>query len=235
MSDSYDKTLERILRYREEHKLSQREMGDLMGITQSHYSKLELRKKIISGKTLLKLDDKEWDIDYIITGEKSQQSELNQLLEECSEDKRAEFIKLIVWTVTQGQHNKKERSSKEEVQYNREIEILQRQFKRQVEDKNSWVSIRKTDRLTQNQMADLLSINIKKYREIEKGNQIADAEILSRLYDKTGYPPSLVLSAEVTNLNVLNRIWLTFEEEKKQELLKFLRMGLDILNQNSEV
>lgn len=46
MSNAYDKMLNRLNAYRQMQNMSQENMGSVMGITQSHYSKLEKGKKI---------------------------------------------------------------------------------------------------------------------------------------------------------------------------------------------
>ena len=52
MSNAYDKMLNRLNAYRQMQNMSRRTLGSVMGITQSHYSKLEKGKKIISGEEL---------------------------------------------------------------------------------------------------------------------------------------------------------------------------------------
>ncbi|MFQ7553516.1 MAG: helix-turn-helix domain-containing protein [Blautia marasmi] len=102
MSNAYDKMLNRLNAYRQMQNMSQENMGSVMGITQSHYSKLEKGKKIISGEELYNLKKNNIDVDYLISGRGSLRTVLDELMEQCSSKKRAELLQLIVWTVQQG-------------------------------------------------------------------------------------------------------------------------------------
>ena len=70
-----------------------------------------------------------------------------------------------------------------------------------------WKSVRKLDGRTQNEMAEELNVGIKKYRNIENGNAQPDAQILSELYDKLGYFPSILMPEYTVNLSYINDIW----------------------------
>ena len=80
MSRAYDKMLNRLNAYRKMQNMSQENMGSVMGITQSHYSKLESGKKIISGEELYKLKKKGIDVDYLFSGTKSLHTVLDELM-----------------------------------------------------------------------------------------------------------------------------------------------------------
>ena len=79
-------------------------------------------------------------------------------------------------------------------------------------------------------MADELNVGIKKYRNIENGVIEPDAQILSELYDKLGYFPSILMPELTVNLSYLNDIWNSFDDELKGELVKYLRDGYDLVN-----
>ena len=65
MSKDYADVLERLKEERERHKISQEEMGQLMRMTQSHYSKAELGKKRFSYYEMMYLCDSALDLYYI--------------------------------------------------------------------------------------------------------------------------------------------------------------------------
>ena len=81
MSSAYDKLLNRLNAYRKMQNMSQESMGSVMGITQSHYSKVENGKKIISGEELHNLDMNGIDVDYLVSGIKSPRTVLDDLME----------------------------------------------------------------------------------------------------------------------------------------------------------
>ena len=101
MSSAYDKLLNRLNAYRKMQNMSQESMGSVMGITQSHYSKVENGKKIISGEELHNLDMNGIDVDYLVSGIKSPRTVLDDLMEACGREKKAELLQLIVWTIQQ--------------------------------------------------------------------------------------------------------------------------------------
>ena len=123
MSNAYDKMLNRLNAYRQMQNMSQENMGSVMGITQSHYSKLEKGKKIISGEELYNLKKNNIDVDYLISGRGSLRTVLDELMEQCSSKKRAELLQLIVWTVQQGMESAQIAGSAAAL-FTREIELL---------------------------------------------------------------------------------------------------------------
>ena len=83
--------------------------------------------------------------------------------------------------------------------------------------------------MTQIEMAEALDVSVKRYREIEKGNTRASAEVAAALYETMGYLPSIILEEDVVNLSCLNHIWKEFEEELQKELEVFIRKGCRLL------
>ena len=121
MADEYRDVVKHLKAYRKEMSINQEEMGKRMGLTQSHYCKVEKGQLIISYKSLQELLKNNMDIDYLITGKKSATSALDHLMDRCSQDERPELMELIVWAVTQGL-----KTLEKEVQmdYMQQVEIL---------------------------------------------------------------------------------------------------------------
>ena len=176
--------------------MSQESMGSVMGITQSHYSKVENGKKIISGEELHNLDMNGIDVDYLVSGIKSPRTVLDDLMEACGR-----------------------------VRCTREIELLRYQVFPHTSEHTVWYRIRMANEMTQGEMAEALDVSVKRYREIEKGNTRASAEVVAALYENLGYLPSIILEEDVVNLSSLNLIWEEFEEELQKELEAFIRKG----------
>ena len=61
--DAYAELLDRIIEYRNINNISQKQMGQLMGITQSHYNKVERGKKLVSYSALLMMQKNKFDIN----------------------------------------------------------------------------------------------------------------------------------------------------------------------------
>lgn len=222
MSTLYEETLVRLTKYREMNHLSQEEMGNIMGITQSHYSKVEQGKKMISGTALLNLSKYNVDMDFFLTGQETLVTELDDYLSKCKSEYKRELIMLMVWLVNRGTNMMNKAEEWGSVDYSREVELLRMKEQNGEIRDSIWYGIRKMKHLTQDRMAKLLDINIKKYRDIERENRIPDAEVLVNLYEKTGILPSILLGEEISNLSVMNLIWREFTPEIKKRLLEIL-------------
>lgn len=99
MSVVYRDVLERFVKYREQRNISQNELAQMLCISQSYVSKMEVGKARISFDILTALYQQGWDIDYIITGQENHRTVLNDLYESCKEDCRADFLQYMIWTV----------------------------------------------------------------------------------------------------------------------------------------
>lgn len=79
MSVVYKDVLERFVKYREQRNISQNELAQMLCISQSYVSKMEVGKARISFDILTALYQQGWDIDYIITGQENRRTVLNDL------------------------------------------------------------------------------------------------------------------------------------------------------------
>ena len=71
--------------------------------------------------------------------------------------------------------------------FTREIELLRYQVFPHTSKRTIWYKIRMANEMTQSEMADVLDVSVKRYREIEKGNTRANAEVVASLYENLGY------------------------------------------------
>ena len=228
--DAYAELLDRIIEYRNINNISQKQMGQLMGLTQSHYNKVERGKKLVSYSALLMMQKNKFDIDYIVTGVRYEESILNNFIEKCSPDRKADMLAHIIWVIKQGVRINNTKMPEKKVNYNHVMAFLQLRSNNMANEETVWRSVRKLDGKTQYEMADELNVGIKKYRNIENGVIEPDAQILSELYDKLGYFPSILMPELTVNLSYLNDIWNSFDDELKGELVKHLRDGYDLVN-----
>jgi transcriptional regulator with XRE-family HTH domain len=228
--DAYARLLNRIIEYRNQNHISQKTMGEYMGITQSHYNKVESGKKIVSYSALLNLKEHKFDIDYIVTGVRYKESILNHYLRGCRPQVQSDMLAHIIWVIKQGVRITNTKMPDKKVDYNNVMAFLQMRANDVAKEETVWKSVRKLDGRTQNEMAEELNVGIKKYRNIENGNAQPDAQILSELYDKLGYFPSILMPEYTVNLSYINDIWAGFDEELKGELIKHIRDGYDLVN-----
>lgn len=232
MGSAYEGVLQRLHMYRRKRKLNQKSMSQMMGVTQSHYSKLEQGKTIISAEELKNFDSHGCNMDYLLTGEECEPTVLNQYLDSCRKETKSEFLQLLVWTIEQGV-SISGKEGENGVDYTKEIRLLRYSaFEKETDSRTIWYWMRKASDITQDKMAQHLDVTTKRYREIEKGRLGFNAELLAVLYQNLGYPPSIVFYKDVHNISSLNKIWKEFDSDLQEELEIFLRAGLKICNRN---
>ncbi|GEM_PF-209985 len=235
-NDVYNGCLRRLTEYRKKHNVSQKKMGELLGVTQSHYSKIEQGQKLVSYTSLFRMQEQKVDIDYILTGVHYKESILNEYIQRCEKEQQANMLAHIIWVMRQGISIQQLRiTQKEKVDYRKIVSFLQMRTDSMVnEDKDTvWLSVRKLDGKTQEQMAENLHVGIKKYRQIEKGTTQPDAQVLSELYDKLGYFPSIMMPELTVNLSYLNDIWERFDKDLQKDLLSCIESGFELIRMAS--
>jgi transcriptional regulator with XRE-family HTH domain len=205
--------------------MSQVEMCKKMGITQSHYSKIERREKIISYESFITLCDNGGDIDFLVTGIKTQATELDDLFYQCPETQRESILKLMVIYVNLALDGQKEDAH---LCYTREIEILKFDLAERIHENHNtvWKYMRGISGLTQEKMAAELGIDVKSYREIEKENTMPNVAVLVKLFEKYGYYPSLISKTKTNYLLMLNKIWIDLSANVKKKILSLLKEDL---------
>lgn len=228
MSVKYQEVLQRFIKYRELCNMSQEQLADMIGISQSYVSKMEVGKARIPFDALVVLHDNHWDIDHIITGEIYQRTMLDDLFDTCDDDKKADFLQYIVWTIAQGV-KKYDRQLHIVGRYAEKIEYLRLRTTDSAAEESVLYGIRTANKLSQQNMAKKLHVDIKKYRALEKNVKRPDAELLMLLYNNFECMPFEVINGKC-DLREVNKIWHKLNSELKEELLEFIKQGLEFMN-----
>lgn len=228
MKDSYDGVLMRLREYRKKMNLKQSEICEKMGITQSHYSKIERREKIISNESLMKLCESGMDIDFLVTGTETRTTILDELFYKCPCNQREKLLNLMVVYVNIAISAL---GKEKQLCYTKELEILRFEFAENVDENQDtvWNCIRRISGLTQEKLADELDIDIKSYREIEKERVMPNAELLAIMYEKYGYYPSLIIKMKSNYLFAINHIWSQLPEDMQVQIAKLLERDLEFI------
>ena len=188
--------------YRELMNLSQTQMGEKLGVTQSHYCKQESGLKGVSFRNLKCFEENGGDPFYLITGEHQAEGHTDQYLRSLDSKRERKYIFEIliwaaeVWKDMLDQKNLPERTGK-----------CIRLLRNYSDEMTVWENIRKVESYSQEEMAQIFDINIKRYRKIEKGYSMPDAEILQTLYEKLHYSPLLVVNQKKYYADELNQVW----------------------------
>ena len=229
MDKNYFSISMRLAYYRKLMNLNQAQMGEKLGVTQSHYSKQESGLKGISYQNLKCFEKNGGDPFFLITGEHRTVGFLDQYLEETgSAEERSQLFGILawaagVWGTCLGTGLLTERTGK-----------CMRLLQNYSEDLTVWENIRRVERRSQEEMAGIFDINIKRYRKIEKGYSMPDAEILQTLYEKMQYSPLLVLDQKKYYLDELNRVWALLQPEWRRETERLVGQARKLIRLSEE-
>lgn len=227
MGRDYSEVVERLQQYRRAQRKTQREMSAEMGVTQSHYAKLESGANVISYDCLKTFENNGGDLNFLITGRYSESGILDDYVRQCTtKSGKLQMQRLIIWAVNMGLALEQGREERLPESVYRNLRLAQTELDMPW---NVWKSIRKLDEITQFQMAEILGINIKRYVRLENEIIGPDAEILYRLYSALSYIPCIAMSSQKYNLSECNHAWDYFSEEVKDKLESMLTQGLELV------
>lgn len=211
----YDVIVQRLENYRKKYAFLQADIASSLDITQSQYSKLETGKTKLSYDALSKLYKLGWDIDMIITGESLAPvlSTLEQRLAQCDEADALSMLRLCGWAL--------ERWNLQDAKGPQVGEKLLQVHTGPERDLSALEKLRKVYDLSQIKMAEIIGVNIKKYRELEHGSLQLDAELMSIIYEVTKCKPSFFMDENKYYLSVISEecSYDTTREEQLNELL----------------
>lgn len=194
----YSLVLRRLEAYRKKLSLLQENVAESLDITQSEYSKLELGKIKLSYEILSKLYQQGWDIDMVITGECREPilESVEKLATQKDEKRFVSALKLCEWAIEQWLQE----DNREEPFGNKLLKVF-------VNDDSHMTPLKKLRAVfgvTQSQMAEIIGVNIKKYRMLEKGTRHLDAELMAVIYELTGCKPSYFMDENRFYLSVIS-------------------------------
>ncbi len=88
---------DRLRERREEMKLTQKEAGKLLGISETFYGEIERGNKRLSIERMLEVEKKmDMDLTYLLTGEKITSRFMIDVYNKCPEDKRDLMEELLI-------------------------------------------------------------------------------------------------------------------------------------------
>lgn len=223
MSD-YSKFLQRLNAYRQNLQLTQTQMAELFGMHQSHYGRCEAGTRVVPFQSLKTFEKRGGDLFLLLTGNERSEGPVETFLAACRDDTAKDrMIKLLIWCVEFGcwmDH----RDEKDLVTTMRKGVWLV-----ELEDHKTslWERIRKVEGLTQLDMADLLGMEVKRYRRIEKREIDADVEVLCALYDRLHYSPQMFFDVDRFYVDELNYYWNLLLEDTKGFLRKIVEAAIE--------
>lgn len=218
MSREYDVVCKRLVAYREKLGMSQSQMSKKMGIGQSQYSKMETGKLMFPAEILLEIVDSVYEVDYIVTGIHFERSDAlsNEIFAHCEKTKEKALMKVILLIL----ENKLPYERKQQIEYH----LLEQYLNYSENDFRIFQECRRIMGISQMTMADYLGVNIKKYRQMEKGKIYPDLDVMLEIYERFGCRPSFFLDIERAIIGLLEEWWLEFvSEDRYLDYLKYTK------------
>lgn len=232
---SYIDIVKRLIHYHKSHRITQIQLAEIFSVTQCEVSKLESNEYRISYHDLLQLHTKtDLDIDFLITGKSAKTTIFHTLEKELLSPlsaARYSYTDLILFSLN--------KVSESDIINNDEmngLKYLQRLLRYSFLSGNKqkddcWLNVRNAFNLTQIKMAEIMDVDIKRYRNIEKGIRTANAELLMNIYNALEIYPSYFIYGKIENYEHLEQIFQNISLENQREIVEFLKAGIKFINQ----
>ena len=191
MNISYQNVLERLKEERLNKQLSQLEMGQIMRMSQSHYSKAELGTRRFSYYETQYLCDSEVDSFFIFTGKRCT-GRYKYIRETCSYDELEKLFYVLCLSLEylciNCQENKWQ-AMYQDIRYIKYVIVLDKK------NNNIFFNLRRSLGYNQHEMSKMLNVDIKKLRDLENGRVLPDSEIIWSMYRIYNIPPALFVKS----------------------------------------
>lgn len=220
MDSKYQNVLQRLKEEREKRNLTQRLLCYRMKMLQSHYSRAESGSKRFSYYEIKGLCTSDVDVLYVFTGRKpaSESEELN--LEECGMEEILCFLNTVYTVAKAVNLTDAKRTSFGNIQ--KQLEYTQYGNGDMGAKNNVFYCVREWHDYTQQQMADLLGVDIKKLRELENGRILPDSEMIWKMYDLFQVSPAFILEDVGGLRKELNYVLELLEEDDRKLIVQIL-------------
>lgn len=226
MSNIYDDFLRRMNVYRKRLGLTQSEFGELVGVSQSVMSKLELGKIGISYEYLMGMVKAGLDIDYLIIEKESLKwkNSITDFLNINVDVMWYDIGEVVIWSLGEMLQQEGEFQNTDVCC---EFKLLKRMILEKTNGTLLW-ELRSMLGFSQSVMADKIGVNIKKYRSLERENTYLDAELLMNIYEFSSCRPYLFFSKKDLKMDLLNDLWNRLCEEKQEKAVAFLKQAIEL-------
>lgn len=190
MSMVYEDVLARLKEERLAHGLSQEELGSRIRITQGHYSKAEQAIKRFTYYETKCLAETELDLYYIYTGRRMG-GRYSGLFGQCSYRELLCYLHMLVCLDCCMYEERRLGMGREF--YRQLCRVKYITGEAEADRATVFLLVRQYEKRTQYEMAECLGMDVKKYRELERGGILPDSELIWKLYSLYQIPPALVL------------------------------------------
>ena len=191
MDSKYQNVLQRLKEEREKLNLTQRLLCYRMKMLQSHYSRAESGNKRFSYYEIKGLCTSDVDVLYVFTGKKAGEGEELSELQECGQEELVCYLSTLYVLAKAVKAMDGDNSAFGTIR--KQLEYIQCGSGSTGAKNNIFYFVRIQRDYTQQKMADLLGVDIKKLRELENGRILPDSEMIWKMYDLFQVSPAFIL------------------------------------------
>lgn len=191
MDSKYQNVLRRLKEEREKLNLTQRLLCYRMKMLQSHYSRAESGSKRFSYYEIKGLCTSDVDVLYVFTGKRASEGEELSELRGCGAEELMCYLSTL-YVLAKAVGSQDGRNAAFET-VRKQLEYIQSGNGSAGAPNNIFYYVRIQRDYTQQKMADMLGIDIKKLRELENGRILPDSEMIWKMYDLFQVSPAFIL------------------------------------------
>lgn len=231
MYQDYNHVLQRLKEERTQCGLTQRQLCRYAEIPQSAFSRAETGCRRFSYPALKRSCASGMDIFYVFTGNKAENVlGFLELSETTSEELLCHLGTVYIYASATRPLNQSRTYS--EISSQISIEKIRKQLEyisyvsgNTKANQNIFFCVRNYYGYTQEKMTDLLGIDIKKLRNLEKGRRFPDSELIWKLYDQFHISPAFILKDARGLWNELNYVLGMLQDDDREAMLRILENG----------
>ena len=216
MSMEYQKFCDRLKEERMRLSLSQMEIGHLLRMSQSNYSKVELGKRYLSYYEIQYLCATDIDVYYVFTGERGHQVEADDFFGNITVEETKRDLELLCVLYAFLYKTKKLTSSLDD---HKKIENLRFALMPGEKGKTIFYKLRRALNYNQGQMTKLMNMDPKKLRNLKNGKILPDSQVMCQMMDLFSIPYALFLNDKKGLISEINCLLKNMDESKRKEVL----------------
>lgn len=208
--------------------LSQSETARKLRISQSHYSKVEQARRRLGFYETKWLCETEFDVFYIFTGQRAERLS-GDFFEQCEYRELLCYLNLVCMWITQlgkGDSTCSEPEEKRMLAYARYALVIGQ------DERIIFKLYRDYSEYTQDRMAKELGIDIKKFRDLEKGKTLPDSELIWKMSAYLHIPFSLILKDSNGLIGEIRFLMKQMDPERRKWLLENMKKYHDEINRS---
>lgn len=232
MDSKYQNVLSRLKEEREKLNLTQRLLCYRMKMLQSHYSRAESGNKRFSYYEIKGLCTSDVDVLYVFTGKKAADEKELSELQECDAEELMCYLN-ILYALAKAVKPSDERENAFGA-IRKQLEFIQCGNGSAGAKNNIFYRVRIQKDYTQQKMANLLGVDIKKLRELENGRILPDSEMIWKMYDLFRVSPAFILEDTRGLRKELNYSLDLLEEDDRKIAIRILMDMHRLLRRRNE-